>query len=303
MDLILWHGKKLMKKKKPNKHLKPNGTLIDVTTICPHNCVYCYHQKEGLLDPVNMKADTFEAIISVLAKEGYKRVYLYMSGEPLAHPDIYRFIHRCGQEGFETNVATKAGIPINWPALIGAQMAFKKGGGALRWLIEVPTLKQETADHICSINLEKQKHNLQIFGGMARSRKYKGVSWRTVTIVTKWNEKELGKIKRSVFKVGFNSWVFKRPGYFLADDKESRDWMPSQLYNRRLISRRKKCPFPRNVAINVLGDVSVCCHDMLFRLNLGNVVKEGTLKGIINRNQGIMKRRFAMKLNICEKCN
>jgi len=302
MDLILWHGKKLIDKKKQNKHLKPNGTLIDITTICPHNCVYCYHQKESLVAPANMSIETFESIVSILAKERFNRIYLYMSGEPLVHPDFYHFVHRCGQKGFETNVATKAGIPINWPALIGAQMAFKKGGGRLRWLIEVPAWNQKTADHICSIDLKKQKENLRVFGNMARSGKYKNVSWRTDTIVTKWNEKELSKIKNGIFKFGFTSWISKPPGYYL-DDKKNQDWFPSRRYNRRLILGRQKCPFPRNVAINVSGDVSVCCHDMLFQIKVGNVVKEKTLKGIINRNQVIMKKRLAMKLKICRKCN
>lgn len=289
-----------MEKIKDN-HLRPNGALLDITTICPHNCVYCYHQKANLLKPKNMTIETFNSIIKIMAKEEFERVYLYMSGEPLANPWFYYFLTVCGQERFETNVATKAGIPIRGDVLAAAQKEYKRGAGELRWLVEVPAWNQETANHFCSIDLEKQKENLRLFGSMVG--KYKNVSFRIRTIVTRWNEHELKEIKNGLAEMGLNDWAFKRPGYFISPPKEDEEWIPSEKYRRRFTMKREKCPYPRNVAINVSGDVSICCHDMLFQIKIGNIVKEGTLKGIIERNQDVMRRRLSMGLKICERCN
>ncbi len=284
-----------------DKHLHPDGVLLDITTVCPHNCVYCYHQKENLLKPENMTIKTFNSIIKILSKEKFKRVYLYMNGEPLASPWFYYFLTVCGQEKFETNVATKAGIPIRGDVLAAAQMEYKRGGGKLRWLIEVPAWNQETADHFCSIDLDIQKKNLRLFGSMVG--KYPNVSWRFRTIVTRWNECELGQIRKGLAARGLKDWDFKRPGYFISPPKEDEDWLPSKQFCRRFTTKRDKCPYPKNVAINVRGNVSVCCHDMLFQLNLGNVLEERSLRAIIEKNQKIMKRRLSMGLKICETCN
>ena len=286
-----------------SRYLIPDGVLLDITTRCPHKCAYCYHQKKSLLKPADMSIETFDSIIPILKKEKFHRILLFMSGEPILHPSFYYFLKRCGEGGFETTVATKAGLSIDWNKIKAAQKAFQKGRAVLKWLIECPAVKQETADHICNIDLEKQKENLHVFGKMEKSRAYKNITWKVRTIVTKWNENELAKIGKEMKKMGFSNWKPKTPGYFIAKLEDDNDWMPSNRYNRRLKVGPKRCPFPRNAAISTGGNVSICCHDMLFKYNLGNMVERGTLKNILLENKDLMRRRLSKKIDICKFCN
>lgn len=285
------------------KYLIPTGVLLDITTVCPHKCVYCYHQRESLLKPAHMSMETFDAIIPILKREKFNRILLFMSGEPTLHPSFYYFLRRCGEGGFETTVATKAGTPLSWDKLEPGQKAFQKGRGQLKWLIEAPAVNAKTAKHFCIIDLEVQEENLRRFGAMEKSGVYKNVSWKIRTIVTKWNEPELSRIGQKMRRLGFKNWKPKSPGYFITKMKKEEDWAPSGRFNRRLKIPPKKCPFPRNAAISTEGDVAVCCHDMLFKIKLGNIVERGTLRGILNENKDIMRKRLSKNLSICDVCN
>lgn len=286
-----------------NKKLYPDGVMLDITTKCFHNCAYCFPQKEKLLKPEDMEKDVFDVILSIIKKERFRRVYLYLIGEPMLHPYFYYFLKECGRLDMKTYVATKGAVPIDWKKIEESQEAFIGKKKGMEWLIEVPAWNQESANHICSIDLEKQKENLKRFGEMVKSGKHKNIKWKIRTIVTRWNERELNKIKSGLNEFGLTNWNFKRPGYFIEPPKEDEGWMPSNKYSRRFSVERKRCPYPKNIVINYRGDVSVCCHDMLFQNIIGNIMKERTIKGILIKNKKTMQKRLSMKLNICKQCN
>lgn len=275
--------------------------MLDITTVCPHNCVYCYHQKKGLLKPANMSIKTFDKILKIIVAENFKQIHLYQSGEPLAHPDFYYFLRICGENNLRANVATKAALPLNWAYLKAAQDSFEQGSGHLKWIIEVPAWSQKVANKICYMNWETERHNLLIFGQMVKH--YKKVSIQATTIVTKWNQPELNNISGGLLKLGFKDWKIKTPGYYMSNIA-SENWKPSKSFDGRF--KRKindECLFPKNVAINTKGDLTVCCHDMLYKMRMGNVIKEGTIKGILEKNKPIMTLRNQKKLLICRSCN
>ncbi len=278
------------------------GVLLDITTACPHGCVYCLHQRKKFLKPAHMSIETFEWIIRVLKNEGFKKIFLYMSGEPLISPYFFYFLSRCGEEGFDTNVATKAALPIPWVRFKSALDDFGRNDGRLDFLIEVPGLDAESVSHICKMEWEIEQFNLRMFGSIAASGLWENVSFRTVTIVTRWNECDLQRIKKHLASLGLKRWSLKRPGYYM-DAADKADWLPSDVFCRRLTIRKMRCPFPKNVAVSKDGDVSVCCHDMLFKIKLGNMVKEKTLQGILDRSRKTMQRRLSMQLGICQTCN
>lgn len=277
------------------------GILLDITTKCPHKCIYCYHQKNKLLKPSMMYPKDFDSILEILVKEKFQTVHLYMSGEPLAHPSFYYFLIQLGKARMRVNVATKAALPIDEGWLIEAYKYYKTPPAHLRWLIEVPAWSQESAKKICLMNWKQERENLRMFGSQVGE--FKNISFSITTIVTKWNQFELPVMKKGLHRMGFKSWTPKKPGYYMSSPGPE-NWLPDAPYDSRMKKAwADKCPFPKNIAIATNGDLSVCCHDMLFQMSMGNVIEEGTIKGILARNKTIMEKRLLKQLPICRRCN
>ena len=73
-----------------------------------------------------------------------------------------------------------------------------------------------------------------------------------------------------------------------------------------MISSGIRCDFLFPIpAISAEGDVTICCHDMLHKLRLGNVLEEGSLRKVLRseRFQKALAAGQKGKLEICRGCN
>lgn len=275
--------------------------LFDISSACPARCRYCLHQSLGLASNRFVSLDNARAILDILSKENFRYVYLYMSGEPTCHPQFIDLVKLLPPRGITGNVATKLTVPIPWGLLKGMPIVLD---------VTVDSLQQESQHHIApGIRTEVVLRNLA---------ELKGILPMTVTtVVNRYNEDELPSLADYFRKRGI-PWRAKPMGYYMGSHitqeavKQAEDLLPRnpryaarfKIENGKVISRVERCPFG-DPAISADGSVTVCCHDMLFEIETGNMLKAGSLLRVLN---GGLYRKFRKlgnerKLSICRGCN
>jgi sulfatase maturation enzyme AslB (radical SAM superfamily) len=283
--------------------------IIDVCTICKSNCVYCLHQYEKLSKPEIMDYNLYQIIIDILHREKYKNVYLYQSGEPMLHPWIYHMMYYASVYKMNITIGTRLNCTIDFPKLeVAADMANK-----LHFVITIDSLYQSPLSDGVDNWLV-----LENIRKISRLLKYPNVSFEFISLVSRINEYNLEQIEYWLLPLGFNNWYPASIGYYMWQQapQENLDMISEYLpdnpkyrnrfdiINGKVIDKFKSCA-SRIPVINVHGDVSICCHDMLHKTNAGNVVVEDSLRKII---KGYKYKRFLelsrlRQLDICRSCN
>lgn len=149
--------------------------------------------------------------------------------------------------------------------------------------------------------------------------KSKSVKFNFSTVVTKANESELDDIKSKLDSYGFSNWAPGGMCYYMMnlakeeDIKKITSFIPDNIeYRNRLDMQDGKIITPEydycgNIipSISVDGDVTICCHDMLHRLNMGNIIQAGSLRKIINgkKYKEAVRKGRDMKLDMCKGCS
>jgi len=267
--------------------------ILDISSICPHKCIYCAHQSLGLSTPELMDNDLFYEIATILKKDGVKSVYPYMSGEPFCHPSVHDFLTHLSRIGMAVNVATKAGVPIEGAAFENMVSNFNQQGQQLTVEITMPSLKDEDmVEEFVTCNPKVIRSNIEMM--MKVAEKYKGLNLVFITIVTDASRKHLAETGDFFKSRGFR-WVTKTAGYWL-------DTKPKGVSILR--SPTGPCRLTTHPAISPKGNVTICCHDFLYQTNLGNVVERGSLLEIVNspEYQETLRLGNLRKLPMCKGC-
>lgn len=301
----------------PRSSYGPDAVLIDICTACGARCLYCLHQHGNLGKRQLMNKDVFMQIADILAREKFKLVLLYMSGEPFLHPDLPDFVVALTERGMDISIATKLHVPIDFEHLDKALCHADLTGRKVQLLVTVDTLRADTQRKIApGIDTTRVRNNLAI---MAKLRdQHRSLTPECTTVVNRCNEEQLEEIRSGLADLGFKSWCPRQMGYYMGymatqeDLTIIRDFEPRnstyrarfQIKNGKLVSFMKRCD-PGPPAITPEADITVCCHDMLHILKLGNVLQEGSVRRILAsetfRKTADAGRR--MKLSICKGCN
>jgi sulfatase maturation enzyme AslB (radical SAM superfamily) len=284
--------------------------ILDVCTICKSNCVYCLHQYEKLSKPEMMDYNLYQIIIDILHREKYKNVYLYQSGEPMLHPWIYHMMYYASIYKMNITIGTRLNCNIDFPKLeVAAEMANK-----LHFVITVDSIYKS---NLLSSGIDNQLV-LDNIRRISRLLKYKNVSFEFISLVSKVNEHELDYIKYWLTPLGFDNWYPSSMGYYMWQQASKEnlgilsEYLPDNpQYRSRFdivdgvfINKFKSCA-SRIPVINVHGDVSICCHDMLHKTNAGNVIVEDSLRKIIKsyKYKRFLELSRSRQLDICRSCN
>lgn len=283
--------------------------LLDIVTACNAKCKYCLHQYKNLIKPQFIKEETFDAISEILVRENYNYVFLYMSGEPLLHPMIWNMISKMSNIGICTDVASKIYCNIEFSDMI---KCFKSLKEPLNFCFTIDAHCQDLQNKIAkNINLDLVFNNLKIIKEASNGN---NVNVIVTTVVNDFNEKYLLEIRNRVSNYGIK-WISKSMGYYMGykiDDEDEK--MITQMIakgndrfsviNGKIISKMKKCKFIKP-AIGVTGDVTICCHDMLWHESEWNVIETNSLDSIVSSPKYIEKVNKAknMNLKICNNCN
>jgi sulfatase maturation enzyme AslB (radical SAM superfamily) len=288
-----------------------NSVIIDVCTVCKSNCVYCLHQYEKLAKPEMMDYNLFQIIIDILHREKYKNIYLYQSGEPMLNPWIYHMMYYASIYKMNITIGTRLNCVIDFPKLeVAADMASK-----LHFVITVDSIYKQPSFISSGIDNQLVLDNIR---KISQLLKYPNVSFEFVSLVTSENENELDTVKYWLSPLGFDNWYPSSVGYYMWQQASQetlgvlKEYLPDNpqyrdrfdIINGVFINKFKSCA-SRIPVINVHGDVSICCHDMLHKTNTGNVIVKDSLRKIINgdEHQAMLTLSRHRKLDICRSCN
>lgn len=260
-----------------------------------------------------MDFKVFEQIIGILHREAFKGVYLYMSGEPIYHPRFMDCIDLTVSLGMVPFIATKLPVNLNVPRL--AEIAMKSKARIV-FDITVDAIDQKKQTLIApGIRTAVVKGNLAQLNRLAKTNKR--IVLRPITVVTRHNEGDLAALKTYFKSLGL-SWCAKAMGYYMGSkitpaattaiaslmplDKRWRSRV--SLEKGEVKSMVKYCRF-HEPGISVDGDVTICCHDMLFEVKTRNIIREGSLLKILESPEYQQVRQLGNERNlpICRGCN
>ncbi len=296
-----------------------NHVLLDICTGCGADCVYCLHQAAGLVESKLMNEETFFAIADVLQREGYELVYLYQSGESLLHPKYPDFLAGIAERGMNSSTATKLFMPIDFDRLSAALDRCDVTGQTVEFLITIDALDQDVQSKIGpGIRTDMVKANLPEMAAL--QAKHSSMKCLMDTVVTAHNENQVDEIAVYLRGLGFTRWFPKRMGYFMPSLARTVDLVaiakavPKGGENPARFSivdgvlvpaeEQSRCDLGAP-GVSPEGDVTVCCHDMLHRNRLGNIVEVGSLRKIMESEvfQRAARKGRRMGLDICKGCN
>jgi len=145
----------------------------------------------------------------------------------------------------------------------------------------------------------------------------KSIIVKAYTVVCRQNKSLLPEIEKTIRGCGATEWYTKKMGFYMSaimDEEDKRnilDIVPEKdngrmVYDGRLfLSKKKNCGSYIIPIISPEGDVSICCHDMLYRNIVGNILETNSLVWILEsekykRDAKLGRRRL---LPICRGCN
>ncbi|WFO75438.1 tungsten cofactor oxidoreductase radical SAM maturase [Desulfurococcaceae archaeon MEX13E-LK6-19] len=87
----------------------PKELMIEVTTRCNYNCIYCFRRK--LSEPYrDMEINLYKKIINDAAKAGVNKIVFSGWGEPLVHPRIIEMLTIAKDNGFKVLLNTNGSL-------------------------------------------------------------------------------------------------------------------------------------------------------------------------------------------------
>lgn len=287
--------------------------LVDICTSCSAKCKYCLHQYRNMVPGKMMSKEVFYKIIDILTKEKYFHMCPYLSGEPLLHPQYWEFMTLASNAGIMTNTASKLYFDIDKKKMIST---FSSLSSPMHFDITIDADNQDIQNKIAkNINNDKVYENLKT---LVSSIDQAPVSVSVITVVNAFNEDRLQKILEMIHKCGVKMWHPKSMGYYMGykiqqEDKDTIACMEPKwnidkrfsIKNGEITSYKLTCESFLVPVIGVDGQVTICCHDMLYQEAAWNVIDTGSLDAIVYSKEYRAKINLAMKLglSICKGCN
>jgi MoaA/NifB/PqqE/SkfB family radical SAM enzyme len=285
--------------------------LLDITTACAAKCKYCLHQYRNMVKPRAMTQDHFVEITRILVAEKYNYVFPYMSGESMRHPRYWPWMLAMSRAGIMTNTASKLCFEINSADVVNC---FANLEAPMHFDITIDAPNQSIQGSIAkNIDNDLVFKNLAMFVSLSCASP---VSISVVTVVNKYNQDHLPEISRRIRSAGAETWAPKPMGYYMGYRMQPQDeamiveMAPSKssrfaIVGGHVASKMKSCGKFLKPVIGPAGDVTICCHDMLYHEVVGNVLKAGSLDAVVKSTAYREKVELGkkMKLEICRGCN
>ena len=91
---------------KLSQESRPEELVVEVSSMCNMNCLYCFRRAARDLEPRYMNLDLFKILIVEASSIGIKKIVFSGWGEPLLHPYIDYMIRLCRDLGLSVALNT-----------------------------------------------------------------------------------------------------------------------------------------------------------------------------------------------------
>ncbi len=252
----------------------PSHLWIEPTNICNLECIIC-PGSDSDREKGYMPFDLFRGILDRTANAPV--VYLFMAGEPLLHPDIFKMIRHTNRIGASSNLFTNA-------TLLDGVKAHKLIESEPDWLgFSFDGCNRETYERVrknasFDLTLANIERFLRLKSGLRKKRPYTCLSLIEAHEFSTGETPELRKsFKKSLFSMGLDQFDVSPP----------HTWA-GKIHGFASNRRRKgaegvtRCPAPWS-SLTILWDGRVvpCCFDVNAEYVVGDVSKN-TLAEIWN---------------------
>lgn len=278
-----------------NKREKTGGLPleigIEVINVCNLRCIMCPYEEmvtKRTRPQKKMSFTLFKKIIDEIAPFA-ELIYLHGLGEPLLHPQIFKFIQYAKDKGIRVGISTNAMLldKIKSKKLLdlGIDYVILAMDGATKEIYEKIRVGG---------NFEQVEENIKNFLQMKKRRK-KAPFTVIQFIAMKENEKEVSLFLAKWQRKGADVVRIKPKIALRDEDKKGRVRITPYCFH-----------IFRQLNIYSDGTVTPCCEDVHGRYPLGNVKKEGIKKLWNSQKMKILrKKNFQRKreqINICKTC-
>lgn len=278
----------------PKDMYKLTGFYMEITSRCNLRCLHCYNDSGELKNEISF--DTFKKCVDTF--EGKDETEITISGgEPLLHPQIWKFVEYLGEKNFKNSLLITNGT------LITKEVAAKLAHSKIAVQVSINGVNREEHDAICGQgnfdktmqgiqNLINAEHHRIVLRCMISSFNYKHIEEFIVQMIDKVHVitlgflSEMGRGFENKDKIGVNS--FEK--YELLEKLKNN---PKVVNNKEKISIPEACfnggcplihpsenAIPINPRISSDGNVHLCQAFDDIRYVIGNV-KENTIEEMI----------------------
>ncbi len=288
----------------------PYILTVDISNACNLRCPLCARGQRKVARRENrMSLENYVSLVEP-PKDHLLLVFLYNWGEPLLNPEIYDIVRWTS----EANIATFVSSNLNFP--LDAERLVRSGLDHLA--ISADGITQQVYERYriggC---LDLVLHNLERLVVARRrlrsSRPY--LEWQC--LVNRYNEDQLGQIRRRVLALGADEVRFASMNLYSADDpcQASQQWLPRNPAYRRFApkehKRRRRAVRPcfwlwRAMVVNPDGGVVPCC--LFDTSEWGNALESNPVEVWNNEVYHAARQRFrgggnhSRRSLICDGC-
>lgn len=283
----------------------PPFLMLEPSSRCNMSCPMCpflVHQ-EGRYNPVDMSIDKYRRLMDELGPT-LLTLSLWGWGEPLLNEYLPEMIRYARKYNIFVSVSTNS-------YLMDRGYARDIIASGLDYLIfSVDGATEETySKYRGKGKFERVIHNIRILQEEKKRLNTLHPFTNLQFIVMRENEHEVSLIKKLAGDLGVNKLSLKKVG--LIDEADKEKLLPIDVSYIHRIYREdlddRPCSRPWNTPfITASGDVIVCCGDIRYVYNFGNVFEKGSFGQIWNGPEFRKFRKHAAthmnQIEMCRRC-
>jgi len=269
--------------------------IIEPTTYCNLNCIYC-NRKRTIKGNKHMTPDDVDMYLDKLKKQPIKEIKTQVLGEPYLNPDILSIYSKinsyfpkafiisstnCQHKSYEHFIESLQYVDLMYLSIDGYEKSYERDRKGAKWsklLKFLDKLSESSLPNRARITINTVVHmnNINDLDGVYKIKeKYNYIKEVRINIAQWWTEDEelksdYDKNFIQILKKHKNDVKGKSPWTF------SNCWWPS-----------------KGLVIRVNGDVNVCCLNTSAK-HIGNIYRNTLHQILDNKDRMFIKRMCAM---------
>ena len=286
--------------------IPPKTIIVELTNVCDLKCPLCTTYVGMRRSTGFMEFGLFRRLIDELAGCLPKpTISMNMSGEPLLHREVDRFVAYAADHGHRTFISTNTTRLDE--ALAGRLI--EAGLSAIHLCVDGATAESHEAYRVGS-SFEKVRHNCE---GLLQARKRRERSNPFVTIqtlLTAYSENEMREMLDWAWRIGADEVFFK--SLSLGSNTSPQQRLQSEhliplrpQFRRESLPANTPCKYPaEHTLVYWNGAIGVCCVDFNNMADLGGIQQHGGVLAALRSDEVRAARLRGQRtgFDLCSRC-